>query len=146
MATSTASNYSTAGITQLGRTRALGVGGAVLAAVAVWVVAVPLLGVHLLVRFGSGAAETVGVDYVIGATLIASLAGWALLALLERRTSRARSIWTVVAIVVLLASVSLPLSIATTTGSKTVLALMHLAVAAVLIPVLRRGATSRNIA
>src|SRR5580700_7901259 len=101
MATSTASNYSTSGITRLGRTRALGVGGAVLAAVAVWVVAVPLLGVNLLVRLGSGAAETVGVDYVIGATLIASLAGWALLALLERRTSRARSIWTVVAIVVL---------------------------------------------
>jgi|HubBroStandDraft_4_1064222.scaffolds.fasta_scaffold63850_2 hypothetical protein len=146
MATSTASNYSTSGITRLGRTRALGVGGAVLAAVAVWVVAVPLLGVHLLVRFGSGAAETVGVDYVIGATLIASLAGWALLALLERRTSRARSIWTVVAIVVLLASVSLPLSIATTTGSKTVLALMHIAVAAVLIPVLRRVAPSRNAA
>jgi hypothetical protein len=146
MATSTASNYSTSGITRLGRTRALGVGGAVLAAVAVWVVAVPLLGVHLLVRFGSGAAETVGVDYVIGATLIASLAGWALLALLERRTSRARSIWTVVAIVVLLASVSLPLSIATTTGSKIVLALMHLAVAAVLIPVLRRVAPSRNAA
>ena len=89
-------------------------------------------------------AETVGVDYVVGASLIASLAGWALLALLERRTPRARSIWTVVAIVVLLVSVSLPLSIATTTGSKTVLALMHVAVAVVLIPVLRRGATSRN--
>ncbi|MGD0194474.1 MAG: DUF6069 family protein [Candidatus Dormibacteria bacterium] len=146
MATSTASNYRTAGITRLGRTRALGVGGAVLAAVAVWVVAVPLLSVHLLVRFGSGAAETVGVDYVVGASLIASLAGWALLVMLERRTSRARSIWTVVAIVVLLASVSLPFSIATTTGSKTVLALMHVAVAVVLIPVLRRGANSRNAA
>jgi hypothetical protein len=144
MATSTASNYRTAGITRHGRTRALGVGGAVLAALAVWVVAVPLLSVHLLVRFGSGAAETVGVDYVVGASLIASLAGWALLVMLERRTSGARSIWTVVAIVVLLVSVSLPLSIATTTGSKTVLALMHVAVAVVLIPVLRRGATSRN--
>lgn len=146
MATSTATSYSTAGITRLGRTRALGVGGAVLAAVAVWVVAVPLLGVHLLVRFGSGAAQTVGVDYVVGASLIASLAGWALLAMLERRTSSGRSIWTVVAIVVMLVSVSLPLSVATTTGSKTVLALMHVAVAAVLIPVLRLGATSRNTA
>ena len=78
MATSTATNYSAAGITRDPcRTRALGVGGGVLAAVAVWVVAVPLLGVHVLVRFGSGASETVGVDYVIGATLIASLAGWA---------------------------------------------------------------------
>lgn len=144
MATSTATNYSAAGITQLGRTRALGVGGGVLAAVAVWVVAVPLLGVHVLVRFGSGASETVGVDYVIGATLIASLAGWGLLAMLERRTSRARSIWTIVAIVVLLVSLSLPLTFATTTASKIVLALMHVAAAAVLIPVLRLGAVSRK--
>jgi|HubBroStandDraft_1064217.scaffolds.fasta_scaffold08373_6 hypothetical protein len=144
MATSTATNYRTAGITRLGRTRALGVGGAVLAAVAVWVVAVPLLGVHLLVRFGSGAAETVGVDYVVGASVIASLAGWGLLAMLERRTSRARSIWTVVAIVVLLVSLSLPLSVAATTASKIVLALMHVAAAAVLIPVLRLGAVSRK--
>ncbi len=144
MATSTATTYSTAGITRLGRTRALGVGGAVLAAVAVWVVAVPLFGVHLLVRFGSGAAETVGVDYVVGASVIASLAGWGLLAMLERRTSRARSIWTVVAIVVLLVSLSLPLSVAATTASKIVLALMHVAAAAVLIPVLRLGAVSRK--
>ncbi len=111
---------------------------------AVWVVAVPLLGVHVLVRFGSGASETVGVDYVIGATLIASLAGWGLLAMLERRTSRARSIWTIVAIVVLLVSLSLPLTFATTTASKIVLALMHVAAAAVLIPVLRLGAVSRK--
>jgi hypothetical protein len=144
MATSTAANYSTAGITRLGRTRAFGVGGAVLATVAVWVVAVPLLGVHLLIRFGSGAAETVGVDYVVGATLIASLAAWALLTVLERRTARARAIWTVVAVVVLLVSLSLPLSVATTSASKIVLALMHVAAAAVLIPVLRRGSAARK--
>ena len=144
MATSTAAKYSTAGITRVGRTRALGVGGAVVAAVAVWVLAVPLLGVHLLIRFGSGVAETVGLDYVIGATLIASLAGWGLLAFLERRTARARAIWTVAAVIVLIASLSLPLSVATTSGSKTALALMHIAAAAVLIPVLRRGSAARN--
>jgi hypothetical protein len=144
MATSTAANYSPAGITRLGRTRALGVGGAVIAAVAVWVVAVPLLGVHLLIRFGSGAAETVGVDYVIGATLIASLAAWGLLAVLERRTSRARVIWTVVAAVVLLVSLSLPLTAGTTSASKTALALMHIAAAAVLIPTLRHGSATRQ--
>ena len=83
--------------TGVGRTRALGVAGAVLAAVAVWAIAVPLSGTHLLIRFGSGAAQSIGIDYVIGASLAASLAGWGLLALLERRTARARRIWTGIA-------------------------------------------------
>jgi hypothetical protein len=144
MDTSTAMDYRKTAIAPLGRTRALGVGGAVLAAVAVWVVAVPILGVHLLVRFGSGAAETVGVDYVVGASLIASLLGWGLLAVLEKHTSRPQAIWTFVAVVVLLVSLSLPLTVATTAASKTVLALMHVAAAAVLIPVMRRGAAARN--
>ena len=93
---------------RVSRTRALSVAGAVLAAVAVWAVAVPLSGTHLLIRFGSGAAQSVGIDYVIGASLAASLAGWGLLALLERRTARARRIWTGIACVVVVLSLSLP--------------------------------------
>ena len=82
MATTTAKDFSARAITPLARTRALGVGGAIVAAVAVWVIAVPLLGVHLLIRFGSGAPQTIGIGYVVGATLIASLVGWGLLAIL----------------------------------------------------------------
>jgi hypothetical protein len=144
MATTTAKDYSSPAIATLARTRALGVGGAILAAVVVWVIAVPLLGVHLLIRFGSGAPETIGVDYVVGATLIASLVGWGLLATLERRTPRAPAIWTVVAVVALLISLSLPLTAGTTTGSKAALALMHVAAAVVLIPVLRGGSARRT--
>jgi predicted permease len=107
------------------------------------VVAVPLLGLHLVIRFGSGAPQTIAVGFVVGATLIASLAAWGLLALLERRTARARSIWTLVAVAVLIVSLALPLSAGTTTTSKIVLALMHVAVAAVLIPGLRAGSSSR---
>jgi hypothetical protein len=121
------------------RTRALSVAGAVLAAVAVWAVAVPLSGTHLLIRFGSGAAQSVGIDYVIGASLAASLAGWGLLALLERRTARARRIWTGIAFVVVVLSLSLPLTAGTTISSKMALALMHVAVASVVIPVMRRS-------
>jgi Ca2+/Na+ antiporter len=144
MATTTAKDFSTPAIAPLARTRALAAGGAIVAAVAVWVIAVPLLGVHLVIRFGNGAPQTIGAGYVVGATLIASLVGWGLLAMLERRTSHARQIWTVVALIGLLVSLSLPFSAGTTTATKAVLALMHVAVAAVLIPSLRSGSAPRN--
>lgn len=121
-----------------GRTRALGVLGATAAACAVWAVAVRLFGVQLSVRFGGGAPQIVGIDYVLAASLVGSLLGWGFLTLLERRTSRARSIWTGVAMAVLLGSLSLPLTAATTMSSRISLALMHVAVATVLITALRR--------
>src|SRR3984893_5175373 len=122
-----------------GRTRLLGVAGATLAAVAVWMIQVPLLGIHLLTRFGNAAPQSVGIDAVVLSSLAGSLAGWGLLAILERRFARARTIWTGIAIAVLLASFSLPVSAGTTATTKVALAMMHLAVAAVLIPALRRG-------
>jgi hypothetical protein len=137
MATTTIS-YATPHTDHSGRTGALGVAGALGAALAVWVIAVPLLGTHLLIRFGTGAAQSVGLDYVVGATLATSLAAWGLLALMERRTARARTLWTGVAVLVLVVSLTLPLTAGTTTGAKTALALMHVAVATVLILALRR--------
>jgi predicted permease len=131
-----------ASATRVGRTRALSVAGAVLAAAAVWAVAVPLSGTHLLIRFGSGAAQSVGIEYVVGASLAASLAGWGLLSLLERRTARARRIWTGIAIVVVVLSLGLPVTAGTTMSSKVALALMHVAVAAVLIPSMRRSSAA----
>jgi hypothetical protein len=76
---------------------------------------------------------------VIGLTLVASLTGWAILAALERRASNAREIWTAVALVVLVASLGLPLAGGTTISSQIALAMMHIAAAGVLIPTLRRG-------
>jgi len=121
------------------RNRILGVAGATLAAVAVWAIEVPLLGIRLETQFGNAAPQAVGIAAVVVSSLAGSLAGWGLLALLERRFARARAIWTGIAIAVLLASFSLPLSAGTTTSTKVALAMMHLAVAAVLIPTLRRG-------
>ena len=120
------------------RVRALSVAGSTLAAIAVWIVAVPLLGDHLLVRFGDGAPQSVGVGYVAGAAAVASLLGWGFLAMLERRTPRARTIWTVSAVSILVVSLSLPLSAGVTSSTKAAFIVMHLAVAAVLIPCLRR--------
>jgi hypothetical protein len=121
------------------RVRVLGVAGATLATVAVWVVAVPILGTHLLVRFGNTAPQSVELGFVVGGSLVASLVGWGLLVMLERFTSNARMIWTGVAIVVLALSFSLPLGAGTTESTIVALALMHVAAAAVLIPALRRG-------
>lgn len=144
MASTTTRDYTTPATTRLGRNRALSVGGAVIAAVAVWIIAVPLVGLPLIVRFGNGAPQSIGIDFVVGASLIGSLVGWGLLALLEGRVSRARTIWTALAVAGLVISLSLPLTAGTTASSKAVLALMHVAVAAVLIPGLRGGVRPRG--
>jgi len=120
----------------------LGVIGAVIAALATWAVAVAILGVDLLARPGSGSAHSVGATAVVSSSLIASLLGWALLALLEHRTSSARAIWTGVALVVLLLSLGGPLTAGVTAGDKAALAVLHLAVGAVLISTMRRSSPS----
>ncbi len=71
--------------------------------------------------------------------LTASLLGWALLAVLERRTTRAQMAWTWTAVTVLLVSLAGPLTAEASVPAKTTLVVMHLAVAAVLIPTLRRS-------
>lgn len=119
---------------------ALTVAGAVAAAVVVWALEVPVLGAHLVIRFGSGAPQTVGVGFIVAGSLVGSALGWGLLALLEHRTARARTIWTAAAIGVLLLSLSLPVIAGTTLSTKLGLAVMHLAVGAVIIPGLRRRA------
>jgi hypothetical protein len=122
------------------RDRALAVLGAVLAVLAVWVVAVPLLGADLLVRTGDQ-TRPVGVGSVVAISLVAGLLAWALLALLERRPG-GRQRWTAVAVVLLVLSLSGPLTAGETAAAKAGLVLLHLAVAAVLIPGLRRTTPS----
>ncbi len=142
MAATTTMRRAASAPTRLRWQRALGVAAATAAALAVWTVAVPILGLDLLVRFGNGAPQSVGVEFVLGASLMASLFGWGLLVILERRTAHYRAIWTRIAVIVLLVSFSLPLSAGTTTSTRITLALMHIAAAAVLIPALRRNAAA----
>jgi hypothetical protein len=129
------------------RARALAVIAAVLAALAAWLVTDPLLGVDVAAptRPGSEELQAVTPALVAGTSLIIALAAWGLLALLERFTARPRPIWTAIAVLVGLVSLTGPVS---TIASSTVanglsLALMHLAVAAVLIPGLAATAPSR---
>lgn len=123
------------------RQRAAAVGGGAIAALAVWAVAVPVLGVDLHAAPGTNPAQPVGPGHVVVTGLLAGLAGWGSLALLERTVSRARTVWTVIAAVVLAVSLSGPLA-GVTAADTVVLAVMHLAVGAVLIPGLARTAAS----
>jgi hypothetical protein len=122
------------------RARALAVVAAALAALAVWLVTDPLLGIDLVGTTRPGSEELMSITpaLIAGTSLAVALAGWALLALLERFTARARTIWTAIAVVFTLLSLAGPLSVlaSTSAANALALALMHLAVAAVVIPTL----------
>jgi hypothetical protein len=123
-----------------GRTRALYAAGGALAAALAWIVEVPLLSIHLNFRFGTGHIQTIAIGQIIGVTMAASLLGWLLLALLERRTPHARLLWTTIA---LAASLALPLAVATTTSAVAGLIVMHVTVGAVVIPAMAHTARTR---
>lgn len=126
------------------RSRALAVVASVAAAVVVWVVGEPLLGNDLVVEQPGQAPLDLGLAAFITITLGASLAGWAVLALLERITQYGPRIWAGLAIAVLVVSYLPFLSAEMSTGSAVVLGLVHLAVGAVLIPLLLRTTRASN--
>jgi hypothetical protein len=102
------------------------------AALAVWTVAEPIAGVRLDVRAGAGTVQHVGPAAVVLVSLLAGLAGWALLAVLERITARARTAWTIPALLSFAISLTGPLG-GRTGGAVAALACLHLVVTAVLI-------------
>jgi Family of unknown function (DUF6069) len=126
-----------------GRARALSAAGGALAAALAWTVEVPLLGIHLNFRFGAGHIQTISAGQVIGVALAASLLGWLLLALLERRIPHARLPWTTIALAALAASLALPLDAATTSAAAAGLIVMHLTVGAAVIPAMAHTARAR---
>ncbi len=127
------------------KARLSAVTAAVATALAVWVAAEVAFGVDVQAPSydGSGRSLDIGPGQVVLSAALASLAGWGLLAFLEWRTPRARAIWPVIAAVALLMSLSGPLSgSGVTSTNRTVLVAMHLAVGAVLIPLLARTSPS----
>jgi len=91
-----------------------------------------MAGIDLAARTGTTLQHIALLEAVIAAALSAG-AGWATLALLERLTSRGRTIWTVIAVAALLLSLLVGPAAGITTGAKAGLALLHLAVGAVVI-------------
>lgn len=121
-----------------GRSRLAGVAGAVAAAVGVWLVGRYGAGVQLrtpgFTSMQSSANLTVG--FVLVASTMASLAGWGVMTLIERVTRRPRRPWITTGLLVTVVSLSAPLSgHGITATERLALVCMHLAVAAVLIPV-----------
>jgi Family of unknown function (DUF6069) len=121
-----------------GRPRLAGVAGAVAAAAGVWLVARYGVGMQLrtpgFASMQHSASLTVG--FVLVASTVAALAGWGVVTLIERVTRRPRRAWIATGLLVTMVSLSAPMSghgIAAT--DRLALVCMHLAVAAVLIPV-----------
>lgn len=121
--------------------RGLAAAGATASALAVWAVAELALGVDLRSPATSAQpSHDIAATHVAVAAATSSLAGWALLAVLERLTARARTVWTVIAAAVLVVSLGAPLSGAEITAAdQAVLVALHITVAAVLVPALRRS-------
>lgn len=112
----------------------------VLAAIVAWVVEVHLLGISLMTRFGSSAPRTLPLFQIIAVSAFVSLAGWAVLSFMERRSSRAAVSWTVLAVVAMLASLALPIAAAASVSALVGLIVMHVAVGASYVPFMYRSA------
>ena len=125
------------------RARLAAVGAAIVAALAAWFVAEVVFGLDLRRPAASVGAQAEDIDavHVVFAAAVGSLAGWALLAVVERLTARPRRVWTVIAVVALVVSLGGPLSgSGITTSNRLALVLMHVVVAALVIPALARTA------
>jgi hypothetical protein len=120
--------------------RLLTIGLAALAGLTAWFLLAETAGLDLIARTAASTSR-VGPVAVVVVALIVGFAGWGLLALLERISSRrARTIWTAIACAVLLLSLLGPLG---GISAAAVLGLMclHLVVGVVLIAALPRPAT-----
>jgi hypothetical protein len=73
------------------------------------------------------------------ATVVAGLAAWALLALIEHFTRRAAAVWSWIACVVLLISLLGPIGSAVGAAATATLTAMHLVTGAALIPIMARS-------
>jgi Family of unknown function (DUF6069) len=120
--------------------RPIAVALAVLTALAVWGISALVFGIDVRQpAFGPGVPQDLTAGPIVIASLVAGLAAWLTLALLERLTRHARAAWVALATLVLAASLGAPLSGRGIDGeSRLVLALLHLTVGTLLIVLLAR--------
>ena len=126
--------------------RLLAAAVATAAALTVWAVAEFAFGIDLQSPANPGRpSHDIGAANVALAAITASLAGWTLLAVLERLTSHARTVWAVIAVVALALSLGAPLNGAgITPANQAVLVALHVVVAAVLVPTLWRSSAKTS--
>jgi hypothetical protein len=121
-----------------GRSRLAVAGSTTVVAVAWWAVLTQAFNLNLEAK--QGAIIHIGAVSVLIAALATSLAGWALLAILEHNTVAARKAWTITATIACALSLASPLTAGIGTDTKLALASLHLVVGAVVILGLRRTA------
>jgi hypothetical protein len=111
--------------------RALGLVATVLVALLIWAIG-SLAGADFWITDAMG---SVRIDLVVvtQVTLVVGLAGWAVLALLERFTRRGLAIWTALAVVVLAASYVPVFLVEATTATRIALLAVHTAVGALVV-------------
>ncbi|MFG1894064.1 DUF6069 family protein [Micromonospora zamorensis] len=120
------------------RRRALAVGVAVVACLAIWSIGA-LAGVDYTVESPGQPATVIGAGAIFVVALGAALLGWAALALLERFALRAaRPVWVSLAVAVTLLSLVPLVGVEATGGAKLTLGATHVAVAVALIALLPR--------
>lgn len=120
------------------RRRALAVGVAVVACLAIWSIGA-LVGVDYTVESPGQPATVIGAGAIFVVALGAALLGWAALALLERFAPRAaRPVWISLAVAVTLLSLVPLVGVEATGGAKLTLGATHVAVAVALIALLPR--------
>lgn len=111
---------------------------AVLTALIVYALARLAIGHIYQPAFGSSQPKSLSAGFVAVVAALAALLGWMTIAVLERVSAHAVTIWTITAPLVLLVSFSMPLSgHGVSGGNRVALMLMHLAVAAIVIPLYR---------
>jgi hypothetical protein len=133
MNTSTAPKSTPTNRAAVRRRRALTVAGATAAATAVWLVAWTA-GTEPTVTVGGQAPMVIGLPMVVLTALAASLAAWIAVSVLERLTRHPRPLWPTIALTALAASFLPVLSAQADGATRVALTMMHIAVAAVLIP------------
>ena len=121
------------------RAGVLAVGGAVLATVLLWTAA-RILGIELRIDPRNGQPPgVIDLPFAAAVTFVVSLLGWGVRAVLGRFTRRAATLWTVLAVVVLLLSFAPVFGVGAATATRVILLLAHIAVGAVLIAVFGRS-------
>ena len=130
MSTTTTTAPATMPATRRRTWRGLTVLAAAAGAAILWTVVDPVTGTRLSTGNGE---QPVGLAAVIVTSVVAGLAGWGLLAVLERLVPRPRRVWTPIAVTVLVLSLLGPLGGGTDTASRLVLAGLHLIVGTVLV-------------
>jgi apolipoprotein N-acyltransferase len=118
----------------------------VAAACAAWLLIEGLGGVDLQApAFSDGSsAQDIDLVGVLFISLTASLAGWLALGLIERYTARPRRWWVILAVGALFVSLGGPMSgPGIDNTNRAMLVLLHLIVAAVLIPLFYRTINNR---